>query len=399
MPLKNFISCSTPKGPPSWDAPLSASTTSSVFVQLTEPAQPVDEATDLHVGVVEERGEGLLQPGGQPLLVLGQLVPRLDAGVARRQLGALGDHAELELAAEPPLAHHVPALVEATPVLGQVLRRRLVGCVGGTEGQVGEEGPVGPDALAVGDHAQRLVDQVLGQVVPVAGTVPSRVARRVDRVVVGHQLGVELVGLALEEPVEAVEAPGQWPLVERAGGRALLHRREVPLADAEGGVAGVVEDLGHGGGVVGDVAELVREPGAEVRHRPHAHGVWSPTREQRGPGGRAQRRDVEVGVLQTGGGEGVDVRRVDVGAVAAELGEPGVVEQHDHHVGGILPRVGRLVEPRLRVGDRSPDPPVELPCSHRTPPFIGTDPSEHLRVEVSITNASTTRNRCGTVLD
>ena len=42
----------------------------------------------------------------------GSVVPRLDAGVARRQLGAFGDHAELELALVPALAHHVPALVE-----------------------------------------------------------------------------------------------------------------------------------------------------------------------------------------------------------------------------------------------------------------------------------------------
>ena len=147
MKLKNFISCRTPKGPPSWLAPLSDSSTRIGVVELAHALEAVDQPADLVVGVVEEGGEGLLEAGGQAPLVLGQVVPRLDAGVAGGQLGALGDDAQLELAGEPALAGHVPALVVAAPVLGQVLRRRLVGGVGGAEGQVGEERPVGADAL------------------------------------------------------------------------------------------------------------------------------------------------------------------------------------------------------------------------------------------------------------
>jgi hypothetical protein len=79
-------------------------------------------------------------------------------------------------------------------------------------------------------------------------------------VVVVHQVGVELVGLALEEAVEAVEAASQRPLVEGSGGRRLLHRAQVPLADREGGVALVAQHLGHGRGVVGDVAQHVGKP-------------------------------------------------------------------------------------------------------------------------------------------
>ncbi len=70
------------------------------------------------------------------------------------------------------------------------------------------------------------------------------------RMVVADEFGVELVGLALEEAVEPVEAAGERPLVERAGGRALFHRGEVPLADAERGVALLAQHLGNGGGVV-----------------------------------------------------------------------------------------------------------------------------------------------------
>jgi hypothetical protein len=192
--------------------------------------------------------------------------------------------------------------------------------------------------------------------------------RRFDRVVVADEFGVELVGLALEESVEAVEPAGERPLLERSRRRALLHRGEVPLADAERGVALVAQHFGDGGGVVADVAEHVREAGAEVRHGPHADRVLGATGEQRRPRGRAQRGDVEVGELQAAGGEGVDVRRVDVGAVAAELGEAGVVEQDHHDVGRVGAGMRRLVEPGLGVGDRPPDRPLEpRHPTHRSP--------------------------------
>ena len=138
----------------------------------------------------------------------------------------------------------------------------------GAERDVGEERSVRTHPLAVADHPEELVDEIFADVVAVLGPGGC-----VDRVVVGDELGVELIGLALEEAVEAVEPATERPLVERARSGALVHRGEVPLAGAERGVALGPEDLGHGRCVVGDVAELVREPGLEVRHRAHADGV------------------------------------------------------------------------------------------------------------------------------
>ena len=334
-------------------------------VELTHRLQSIDKATDLVVGVVEERGERLLQPGGQPLLVLGQRIPRLDTRVARREPSARGNDAALELSFEPPLAHDVPAFVEPAAVLGEVLRRCLVGRVGGAEGDVGEERSIGSHTLAVGDHLQHLVDDVLGDVVAVLGS-----AGRFDGVVVADELGVELVGLAVEEPVEAVEAARRAATGRRAGGGALLHRGEVPLADGERRVALVAQHLCHGGGAVADVAEHVREAGLEVRHRAHPGAVLGATGEQCGAGGGAQRGDVEVGELQPAGREGVDVRCVDVAAVAAELGEARVVEQDDDDVRGVLAGVGLFVEPRLGLGQRGGDLPLESFCAHVPEPNI-----------------------------
>ena len=100
-------------------------------VEQVHVVEGVDEATDLVVGVLEERGERLLEAGGQAALRVGQVVPRVDARVAGRQLGVGRDHAQLLLAGEPALAGDVPALVVAAPVTGEVLGRRLVRGVGG----------------------------------------------------------------------------------------------------------------------------------------------------------------------------------------------------------------------------------------------------------------------------
>ena len=319
-------------------------------VELTEVAQTVDEPADLVVGVIEEGRKRLLQATRQPLLVLGKVVPGVDARVSGSELRALGDHAEFELTFEPALAHDVPAFVVLALVLLEVAGRSLVRGVRRPERHVGEERTVGADPLAVGQHRQQLVDQVFRHVVAV-----FRPSRRLDRVVVAHQLGVELIGFALEEAVEAVEAATEWPLVERAGGRALFHRGEVPLADAERGIARLTQHLGDGRRVVADVTELVRESGAEVRHGAHADGVLRPPRQQRRPGRRTQWRHMEVRELQTVGGECIDVRRVDVRPVTPELSEAGVVEQDDDHVGCLGARMRRLVVPGLRIGNGACD--------------------------------------------
>ena len=183
-------------------------------VELAGRGEVVDEATDLVVGVVEERGERLLQARRELPLVLGQLVPRLDARVARRELGARGHDAQLELAGEPPLARDVPARVEPAPVLLHVLGRRLVRRVRRAEREVAEERAVGTHGARVVDELDRVVDQVLAQVVAVLGA-----RGRVDAVVVVGEVGGVLVGLAFEEPVEAVEPALQRPLVVRAGRR------------------------------------------------------------------------------------------------------------------------------------------------------------------------------------
>ena len=77
------------------------------------------------------------------------------------------------------------------------------------------------------DETDGVVDEVLAQVVAVLGR-----GRRLDVVVVVHQVGRELVGLPFEEPVEAVEAPLERPLVEGSGGGGALHGQRCHLPTA-----------------------------------------------------------------------------------------------------------------------------------------------------------------------
>ena len=87
-------------------------------------AEDVDEATDLHVGVIEERRERLLEPSDEHALVLGQIVPGVDAGVPRRERGALGiTIPSSSCRSNHRSANDVPALVERPSVLLEVLAR------------------------------------------------------------------------------------------------------------------------------------------------------------------------------------------------------------------------------------------------------------------------------------
>ncbi len=183
-----------------------------------------------------------------------------------------------------------------------------------TKGEVHEQRPVGADRLRVVQHPDRLVDEVLAQVVALGGG-----CRRFAQVVVADELGVELVSLAVEEAVEAVESPLQGPLLERPRRRGGLHLAEMPLAERERGVALVAQHLGQRRGMQRHLASHVGEAGVEVGERAHPDLVVVAPGEQCGASRGAERRDVEVGVAQPTRRQRVDVRGGDLRAVAAEM--------------------------------------------------------------------------------
>src|SRR5699024_3448470 len=279
------------------------------------------------------------------LLLRIQLLPRGHAAVAGREFGPLGHEARLDLAAEPVHPGLIPSLGEHLEVFLDVLPRCLERGVGRPERELEEEGVVGPEGHVIAQERDRPIGEVLGEVVILA--VRSR-----NGVVVLVQLRFVLVGAAVEESVVAIEPAGEGPVVERAGRGDLVQRREVPFADEVIGVPMLAQDLRQQRDVGPDRPAGAGEPGGGVGEEAHPDRVVVAPREHRGPGGGAQRGDVETAVPQPLVGEPVEVRRRDFRAEAPEVAPPGVIEDDEDDVRPFRLPVHRRGPPRGGFGGR-----------------------------------------------
>ena len=236
----------------------------------------VEHPADVMVGVGQESGEDLHHPGVEPLSVRVDVDPRLDPVGARREHG-LGRHdAQLLLAGERLLAPHVPPGVETPGESVDPLGRRLVRRMrrtGGVPEQVGAVRVVEAQITEAGDG---LVGQVGVEVVALLGG-----RRRLDMVLVAHQVRGPLVGLAVEEAVVALEPETGRPGVERAVG-PLVAGGEVPLADGRRRVAPIEQNLGECAGRSGDLPRVAGVVDGHVGQHPHADAMVVAAREQRG---------------------------------------------------------------------------------------------------------------------
>ena len=239
------------------------------------------------------------------------------------------DDAQLELAGEGAVAPLVPPRVEGSPVPVDPLARGLMGRVAGTGAQVEEEGAFGVDGPQVAHELDGPVGQVGAQVVALLDA-----ARWPHGVVVVVEGGDELVGLAAVEAVPAVEPAGQGPGGAGGGHVGLVLGAQVPLAHGVGGVALLAQDLREEAVLPGRPAPVARDsPTARSATRPMPLRWWfRPVSRQARDGEHsavvwklARRTPAAASPSMTGRGDG--------GAVAAELGEPHVVEDDQHHVG------------------------------------------------------------------
>jgi hypothetical protein len=173
--------------------------------------------------------------------------------------------------------------------------------------------------------------QVLGEVVAVL-----RPVWLVDVVVVLGQVRIPLVRLAADEPVEAVVAQPERPVLLRRTHRPGVDRRVVVLADPERAPAGVTQHGGHGGVLARDVGVVAGEPGRGLGDRGEpVLMVVAPGQEHRA-GRRAQRGGVPLGVGEAVVGQPLQGRHLDPAAVGRPGRAAGVVVQHHQHVRGAL---------------------------------------------------------------
>ncbi len=141
------------------------------------------------------------------------------SGFMRREHGALGHQALLDLAGQGAVPIGLVAVVESALVPVRPLGGHLMRCVAGPGREVHEPGLVRRRGLRIGQELQRLVSQVLGQVIPL-----GRGGRRIDLVVVVPEVGIPLIGQPTEKAVEAIEAPAQRPGPLRTTHRNLAGR-------------------------------------------------------------------------------------------------------------------------------------------------------------------------------
>ena len=286
------------------------------------------------VGVLEERGVDLHLALERRFELGVDLVPGRDFLVSRRELRIGRDETELLLHAEGHLALLVPAvrelaLVFVDPLLGHMVRR-----MGGTGCEVHEERLVRQQRFLLAAPVDRLVDQILGQVVALFGRLGRRNRRRAL-----IQRRIPLVGLATDEAIEVFEpsATGR-PGVERTGRTGLPHRNLVTLSELRRRVPVELERLGQRRLVVGQHRAVARRAGGDLGDAAHAHRMVVAPGEQRLARGRTQRRGVESRELQTALGELFEVGRVARSAKGAGRTKADVVEQDHQHVGRTLGR-------------------------------------------------------------
>ena len=245
-------------------------------------------------------------------------------------------------------------------------------CVLRSQAHVQKERLVGSDHLLGADEVDRGVDNVLGQVITLA-------VRGLDVVVVQGELRMPLAGLALQETIEAIEAALQRPLVEGARGRGFEGRGQVPLAGRESVVALQPQHLGQRAGTARDAPAHTRKAQVPVGQPAHADRVVVAPGEQGGPRRRTQGGGVEVGVTQPACGQRVDVRRLDLRAVAAQIGEAQIVEHDVDHIGSTRRGADRRGPVRCRLGGGVADGGAALVLTHdisRLFEIVGSAPAQ-----------------------
>ena len=258
--------------------------------------------------------------------------PRFHASVSRRQPGGFRHNAHLLLSGNAAVALDIPTLAEHRIVTADQLCRRLMRRMRGAECQPKQPGIVRPLGGMTGQEADRLIDEVGGQVIAI-----GEGSRRLDTRIVAHQFRSVLIGLRIHEAIKTIEAAAQRPAVERTGGTALDQWRDVPLAEHIVAIAVRTQHFRQRAGLFGDLAAVAWIAAVKIGEAADPDGMMIAPGQQSRARGRTHRCRVKPGVAQARGGQPIDGRGADRRTVAAEVGKAGVVE-HDHQNVG---RAGR----------------------------------------------------------
>jgi len=307
-------------------------------VELFALFEVVDEPAHLHIRVLGKSGVDLGHAREQLLLVRIERVPgtngvaricnllrkRIDRGELRilRQ-ESLRDHAR-----KNPLTISLVAVVKLTLVLVDVFLRCVVRRMvrAGTEPHEPRLRRIA--GLLVANHLQRLIDEILGEVITLFRTIGL-----VDEFVVFDEVRIPLVSFAADEAVVTVETLLQRPFAAAGAGSDILFRHVVIFAEPERAPAGLLQNLA-------DRRALRRKPatptGESLRRfrnaRTSIEMVIAAGQESRARR-RAKRGRVPLGVHQPAVGKLLQRRHVDGTAHRRPGSQASVVVENDQDVG------------------------------------------------------------------
>ena len=214
-------------------------------VHLPGLLQVVQQASDLGIGVADVAGVDFRHAAEQALLIFGERVPgprhievrpglalgaaHISIRVEQRQFSVLRHQAHSLLVGQYRFAVAFVAQIEPALILVRPLFPDVVRGVSGTRAEVHQPRLFRSDDLGVARELNGFVHQVLGKVIPILGPVGW-----INRVVVLHQVGVPLVGLAAQEAVVALKAPAQRPQAPGGGYVGFFFGGQVPFTHSVG---------------------------------------------------------------------------------------------------------------------------------------------------------------------
>ena len=308
------------------------------------------------IGVLHEPGVHLHLPGEHRLEGFRHVVPARDLGRPGGQLGIRWNDAASLLAFEGLLTHDVPALVERALVFRRPFGSDMMRGVRRTGREVHEERLVGHQCLLLADPVDRVVGEILRQVIALLGR-PVGLDRRRAAV---EGRGV-LVGLPADEAVEVLEAAADArPGVERSHRARLPDRHLMAFPDLRGRIAVELERLGEGRARVRSDRAVSGRRGGDLGDPAHADGVVIAATQQRGTRRGTQRGRVEARIADPAGSKPLEIRGIRRTTERAVRAEPRIVDQDDQYVRGAIGwthrpdrREGRIRV--LRVVRREPD--------------------------------------------
>ena len=309
-------------------------------LELAHLVDRVDDPADVPVGVLGIAGVDLHLAGVEALVRLVERVPGRERVVTRRQLSVGGHDAQFLLSSEGLLAHDVPALVELALVLIRPLARDMVGGVAAAGRDVGEPRRL----LLLGANPVKPVDRLIGQVVLEVVLLTVLSLRDADDLLVLRDQRVVLPGLTAEEPPEVIKSEPGRPPIEWPREPLLIVRSQMPLPEASGQVAVLLQHPWKRRAIARDGRVVSRERTGELAHHAKAHPMVVAPREQRCSRRRAERCDVKAVVTQPVLRKPRVVRSLDRAPERARVAKACVVDQDEKHIRRAL---GRLNVPCL----------------------------------------------------